>query len=248
VRIDVHAHYFPIDYLERLERVGNGEVATEPGRRSAWASRRADLDARLAVMDRAHVDLQILSIASANPYLSAERHAVDASRAVNDSYAELVRMHPRRFAAFAALPLPHIDASLRELARAIDELGMLGVTVTASIAGKTLTDDAFAPIYREFDARGSVLFIHPAGRACDSPAIVESGASWSLGAPFEDTLCAVQLLQSGFATRYPNIRAIIPHLGARFRFSCSGSITWPRASCRGAGRRASSCANFGTIP
>ena len=217
-KIDVHAHYFPSDYLDLLETVGRGEVDTTNGRRSSWPSRDADLAARCEAMDQAGVDVQILSIATSGPYLSDAGAASRAARAVNDRYAEVVRSRPHRFAAFAALPLPHVEHALAELGRALDDLGMVGAGVATAMGGKTLDDPAFNPLYAELDRRAAVLFIHPTGGACGSPLLVRSGLAWPLGAPFEDTAAALQLLQSGFARRFPNVRVIVPHLGGTLPF------------------------------
>jgi predicted TIM-barrel fold metal-dependent hydrolase len=104
-------------------------------------------------------------------------------------------------------------AALDELRRALDELGAVGVTLSTSVLGKSLGDPAFAPIFEELDRRRSVLFVHPAGVACHSPDIMSSGLQWPLGAPFEDTLCAIQLIQAGFPLKYPRMKTILPHLG-----------------------------------
>lgn len=218
MRIDVHAHYLSNEYLDLLDRLGGIESGTEIGRSVTWPNREADLEARFGVMERAQVDLQILSVSGLAPYYVDEKPAVEGARYANDLYAELMRAHPNRFSAFACLPLPHMDASIAETARAMDELGMLGVTMTTSVLGKDLGDRAFDPLYAELDRRGAVLFIHPAGLACGSPPIAKSGLLWPLGGTAEDTLCAVQMMQSGFTARFPNIKTIMPHLGGTLPF------------------------------
>ena len=213
MHIDVHAHYFSEEYLDLLDASGGIESTTSPGRRSLWPSPSADLDVRFAAMDRAGVRLQILSISGVAPYFANKAAAVAGARLANDQYAELVRANPSRLAAFATLPMPHVDAALTELTRALDELGALGVTLSTSALGSSLADPRFAPIFEELNRRHSVLFIHPAGVACHSPDIMSSGLQWPLGAPFEDTLCAIQLIQGGFPTKYPQLDIILPHLG-----------------------------------
>jgi predicted TIM-barrel fold metal-dependent hydrolase len=213
MRIDVHAHYFSGEYLDLLDRSGGVESTTSPGRRCLWPSPAEDVAVRFEAMDRAGVTLQILSISGVAPYFADRAAAVAGARVANDNYAELVRAHPGRFAAFATLPMPHVAAALDELRRALDELGAVGVTLSTSVLGKSLGDPAFAPIFEELDRRRSVLFVHPAGVACHSPDIMSSGLQWPLGAPFEDTLCAIQLIQAGFPLKYPRMKTILPHLG-----------------------------------
>ena len=125
----------------------------------------AELDARLALMDRAGVGMQILSASPQLPHGRDETAAVDAARCVNDQYAELVARHPGRFRAFASLPLPHIDASAAELARALDQLGMAGVAMTTTILDQPLVDSPAAQLFAELDRRGTVLYGKGGGAA-----------------------------------------------------------------------------------
>jgi aminocarboxymuconate-semialdehyde decarboxylase len=218
MRIDVHAHYLSSDYLDLLDKLGGIESGTDLGRPVVWPSLNADLDARFKVMAQAEVELQILSVSGLMPYFENEQKAIRAAHYANDMYAELVRAYPRQFSAFAALPLPHVDAALSEMARALDELAMPGITLTTSVMGRDLGDPLFDPIYAELDRRRAVLFIHPSGMACGSAQIVKSGLLWPLGGTAEDTLCAVQMMRSGFTAKFPNVRVIMPHLGGTLPF------------------------------
>lgn len=217
-RIDVHAHYLSAEYLDLLDRLGGIEPGTGTGRPIVYPDCDADMEARFGVMDRAGVGLQILSVSGLMPYYEDVAKGVEAARYANDMYADLMRRHPGKFAAFAALPLPHAEASLAELRRAIDELGFVGVSFATSVLGKQLGDDAFAPVYEELNRRSAVLFIHPAGLACYSAPIKDAGLLWPLGGTAEDTLCAISLLKSGFTVRFPHVRTILPHLGGTLPF------------------------------
>jgi predicted TIM-barrel fold metal-dependent hydrolase len=93
----------------------------------------AGIPARLGQMDEAGVLMQVLSA----------RH---------DSYAELAQKYPGRFAAVVSLPLPHIDASLREMERGLDQLGMLGVSMTCSCFDRSTAEAEFEPLYQENQA------------------------------------------------------------------------------------------------
>jgi len=218
MRLDVHAHYFSKEYLALLERLGIDAQRLEPGHRLLHPTREADFAERFAAMDRAGVDKQILSVSGVTPYSLEERNAVEGARFANDCYAGIVRELPARFAAFGVLPMPHVVASLAEIARALDDLDLWGVTIMTSILGTSLADPAFDPIYSELDRRGAVLFIHPAGLACGSAELVATGLTWPLGAPFEDSMAILELLQTGFTQRFPRIRTIVPHLGGTLPF------------------------------
>ncbi|PLP59133.1 amidohydrolase [Mesorhizobium loti] len=211
MRVDVHAHAWSSDYLDLLERFGRSEVAAY--RQLGAGVTDDELAARFAMLDAVGIDLQILTAAPLSPHFEDEGAAVTAARQVNDEYAALVERHPGRFRAIASLPLPHIDASLAELDRAISDLGMLGAYITTSVLGRPIADELFEPLYRELNRRQSVLSVHPAGHGAHSPLITDHQLTWSIGAPVEDTVAAMQLILKGIPSRFPHIKIIIPHFG-----------------------------------
>lgn len=211
MRIDVHAHYYPTAMIKRAERLGADLSAVR--RISLASEEKADLEARLKMMDEAGVDMQALSVSSTQPYYESENEAADAARESNDLYAELVARHPKRFSAFAAIPLPHVDVAMKELERALDQLKMVGVTIGTSVVNRSASEEAFEPIYAELNRRGSALFVHPAGLGVCSPLIRDFQLTWVCGAPFEDTMFALHLIRRQIPQRYPKIKIIVPHLG-----------------------------------
>jgi 6-methylsalicylate decarboxylase len=211
MRIDVHAHYFPETYLDLLQRFGS--EATDVARNRDAGGGSDEMEARLELMDSAQVQMQVLSVSPQLPYFEDEAHAIEAARSINDLYADLVGRYPTRFAAFAATPLPHIDAALAEIERTLDQLHMAGVTVATSVLGRSLADPQFEPLYAELNRRGAVLYIHPAGVSACSPLIADYGLTWPIGAPIEDTISATQLIFKGIPVRYPHIKIINSHLG-----------------------------------
>jgi aminocarboxymuconate-semialdehyde decarboxylase len=164
-------------------------------------------------MESAGVDLQVLSASPQLPNSMDEAGCVAASRFVNDQYADVIRKYPTSFRAFASLPLPHLDAAHAEMARCLDELGMIGVTSTTSVLGRALTEPHFAPLFEELDRREAVLFLHPVGNGACTPLIADHHATWMVGAPVEDTISVAHLIIAGIPLRYPGIRIINSHLG-----------------------------------
>jgi predicted TIM-barrel fold metal-dependent hydrolase len=189
--VDVHAHYYPRDYLDLI---GRPEL---PIKGSAPLNE-LSIDERVALMDRMGIDVQILSLSQAQPYLSEAVLAANAARVGNDRYVELCQQHPGRFFTFAALPLPHI-------------------TIGCSIGDLHVDHPVFEPIYAELDRRRTWVLLHPTGSNC----LVDGddySLNWLVGAPFEDTVAALRLVLSGIADRYPNINFIVPHLGGTLPF------------------------------
>ena len=218
MRIDVHAHYFPTEYLDLLDRFGGSQVGTAIARNFLAGKEPKELEARFRMMDDAGVDMQMLSVGPQLPYFEEEAHAAEAARVCNNMYAELVKQYPPRFKAFACTPLPHMKASIAELSRCLDELGMVGATVATTVLGRTIADASFEPLFAELNRRKAVLFIHPAGISANSPYISQYDLKWPIGAPFEDTICVLHLLKAGITTRYPNVKIIFSHLGGTLPF------------------------------
>ncbi len=204
--IDVHAHYYPRDYLELM-----GATDVPYGPVAPLAS--LGIDERLALMDRIGVQAQVLSISATQPYVGDAGQAAKAARLVNDRFAEVCAKHRGRFYAFGALPLPHVEPSLEEMARCFDELGMVGITMGCSVLGHDLAEPLFDPVYAELNRRGAALFLHPTGRMLNG--LFGSGGRLNIlvGFYIEDTAAAVTLAEAGIPSRYPEMKIIVPHLG-----------------------------------
>jgi predicted TIM-barrel fold metal-dependent hydrolase len=213
VRIDIHAHYFPLEYLDRLDAYGESHVTGLIRRMKLGSADFSGLEDHFRNMDRSKVDMQVLSVSGQLPYFAKERDAVDAARLGNDIYARIVREFPKRFAAFACAPLPHVQASIEETSRALDDLGMVGVTAGTLVLGKSIADPAFDGFFAELNRRKAVLFIHPTGGSLGSPLIESTNLVWPVGAPLEDAVCLLQFMQANFPSRFPDIKIILPHLG-----------------------------------
>ena len=213
MKIDVHAHYFPVEYLDRLDLYGAGRITAFMRKMNLAFAGSSGIADHLRNMDASQVDLQILSVSGMLPYFEKERDAVDAARFANDIYAGLMREFPKRFAAFACTPLPHARAAIEETRRALDDLGMVGVTAGTFVLGKSIADAAFDEWFAELNRREAALFIHPIGGSLGSEFIESSKLVWPVGAPLEDTVCMLQFMQANFPLRFPDVKIILPHLG-----------------------------------
>ena len=210
MRIDVHAHYWSDDHLDLLTSLGSADAGAARG---IGAGDGAELDARLRLMDQAEVQMQVLSASPQVPYFEDRPKAVEAATFVNDQYAELAGHYPDRFRAFAALPMPHVEESIAELRRALDDLKMAGVAMNTTVLGRALVEPGFEPVLAELNRRGAVLYLHPAGNSACSPLIADYHLTWMVGAPVEDTISIMHLITHGVPVRYPGIRIINSHLG-----------------------------------
>jgi predicted TIM-barrel fold metal-dependent hydrolase len=110
------------------------------------------------------------------------------------------------------MPLPDIDASLKEIAYALDTLQADGIGLLTSYGDKWPGDPLFQPVFEELDRRKAVVYFHPTTAGCCGnliPGVAPSTIEW----PVDTARAVVSLLFSGSLVRYPNIRFIFSHAG-----------------------------------
>ena len=118
-------------------------------------------------MDANGIDTMMLSVSSPSVgFLPDEAARVKLAHRINEDVAQTVKAHPGRFGGFATLPLPHIEASLREIQHAFDELELDGVVIETNTDGKYLGNPALAPIFDTLNARHATIFLHPTTPGC----------------------------------------------------------------------------------
>jgi predicted TIM-barrel fold metal-dependent hydrolase len=182
-----------------------------PSRMTSAPGWGATLDQRIAMMDRAGVDVQVLSVSSYQPYGPDRSAAMAAARDFNAIYKKVVDSCGGRFAAFGCVPLPHVEDAIVEARRCLDELGFAGITLGCSVLRRPHDDPEFEPFWAELDQRQAVVFFHPTG--IGAPMTDAFDLDWLVGAPFEDTVTALRLVLSGLTRRHPGVKFIVPHLG-----------------------------------
>ena len=72
---------------------------------------------------------------------------------------------------------------------------------------------SFFPVYQELNRRAAVLFIHPLGCNLYSPLIADHHMTWMVGAPLEDTMSVLHLMEAGVALKFPKMKIVNCHLG-----------------------------------
>src|SRR6516165_7915620 len=222
--IDVHTHNFTRGWLDLLRRHGGlYHLKMRPdGRAEIFrgdtpvAVRQPghfDYDLRIRVMDESGIDLSIVSLTCPNVYWGGEDVSCRAARDSNDTMRDAQTAYPDRIRWFASLPWEYPQAAIEELKRACHN-GAVGVMVLANIAGRSLNDPFFAPIWAEIDARALPVLVHPT----DPPGtdLMDMGKydlSWSVGFMFDTTLAITRMIFDGFFDRYPNMKIIASHGG-----------------------------------
>lgn len=220
MKIDFHNHYYPEAYLQALQKV---DSTVELGR-DAQGRRMARLfnatvpmlepAERLREMDRIGVDVQILSLSAPQLYFAPASQQPELARLVNDAFTQICQEHPGRFLAFANMPLGNVDASLKELDRAIHELKLNGVCLGTNIGGRPLDSPEFLPFFEEASRLRVPVYLHPlAPPAAEALGLFQYQLLVLVGFPFETTLAATRMLFSGLLERLPDLILILSHLG-----------------------------------
>jgi len=201
-RIDVHHHFFPPAWLDRKHPPG----FPTPAQRE-WSPARV-----LELMDQSGIATALCSLAPWGTSYVGAADAARVARACNDYAAAMIRDHPGRFGLFAAMPLPDIEASLKEIAYALDTLHADGIGLMTSYGDKWPGDPLFGPVFEELNRRGAVVYFHPTHANCCGnliPGVNPGLVEW----PFDTARAIVSLLYSGSLLRYPNIKFIFSHAG-----------------------------------
>jgi predicted TIM-barrel fold metal-dependent hydrolase len=209
--IDVHHHMLAPSLLAALTAAGVDRVGGEP--LPEWSP-----EASLRLMDRYGIDVAVLSVPVPLHFAPPERRA-RLARTLNEYGRTCIRRWPDRFAFFATLPLPDVEASLQELRHAIDDLGADGVALLTNHAGVYQGAARFDPLYAELDACDAVAFIHPTVSTGSAMPRGNEGSPLAglqpsvLEFPFETTRAVANLLVSGTLERFPRVRYVVTHCG-----------------------------------
>jgi predicted TIM-barrel fold metal-dependent hydrolase len=206
-RIDVHHHLSPPTHIEALRQAKLGTPPTYN-----WSVLKS-----LEDMNKAGVATSITSVTTPAVSFLDTDNARRVARECNEYAAKLMTDHPGRFGIFATLPLPHVDASLQEIAFALDTLKADGICLMTSYGDRWLGTPEFAPVMEELNRRKAVVYTHPSAANCcrnlvpDIPdQIIEFGT--------DTTRTIANLVFSGTTLRFPDIRFIFSHAGGTMPF------------------------------
>ena len=228
MNIDFHAHIYPEDYLKRLEAsTGDVRIETDAKGQKWILSMGAKVgpiipdffltDVRFVRIKEHLVDMQILS----SPHPGVDRFSPDESaemsRIINDGIAKAVRKYPKRFQGLAMLPLIDTKLALKELDRAVQDLGLKGMCMLTNVAGKMVDSEFLLPVYARAQELGVPIFIHPT-TPLGAAVMQEWRLAIILGFEFDIVLSATRLAYAGVMDKFPELNFVISHLGAGIPF------------------------------
>ena len=206
-RIDMHHHFGPPTWVAAMKGNKLLQVAN-----TTWTAEKS-----LEDMDKGGASAAVLSITNPGLYLGDKQQTNRLARECNDFGAKVVQDHPTRFGLFAAMPLPDVDATLKEIAYACDQLHADGVGFMTSFGDTWLGNAAYRPVFEELNRRNAVVFTHPTAADCCrnlnygvAPGSMEYGT--------DTTRAITDVCYSGYAAQFPNIKWIWSHGGGSMPF------------------------------
>lgn len=179
-------------------------------------------EARIAAMDAAGIDMQVLSHNQPGCQALAADEAVPVAREVNDFLFEAVQKHPARFAGLAALPTAAPAAAVRELERAVTRLGFKGAMINGHTRGSFLDDRKYWDIFECAQALGVPVYLHPSK---PHPAVMQAYfqgyeelalAPWGFG--IDTGAHFLRIVLAGALDAFPRLVFILGHLGEGLPF------------------------------
>ncbi len=234
VTIDIHSHVgvpaaakFVEPHLDwatiPLSRFANAETKALSQKQEADVRERAGHEYRLADLDAMGIDMQLIAPPPPQCYYTVPLDiAVKATQMVNDGIAEFCAKAPDRFKGFGSVPMTDGNEAVKELERCVKKLGFTGVEILTTIAGKELSDPAFAPFWNKAEELGVLVMLHPNGFT-DASRLTRFYFNNVIGNPLETTVALHYLIFDGVLERHPKLKIFAVH-GGGYLAAYSGRI------------------------
>ena len=231
--IDFQSHVFPQKYIEAIRRA-DGNVILEPEdphsgmtyfydkklgcRINTVTFQGTDPDHRVEHMDKLGVDVQVISIPAPGADRFDPDDAVTLARIANDEISTLCRKHPRRLVGLATLPTCSIKASLDELDRAVNGLGLKGFGCYSNLNGRPLDSEDLFPIYEKVAELKVPIYIHPTAPLATEAVGLDFMPILIYGWAFDSTVAMTRLVYGRVLERFPEIDFVLADVGGVLPF------------------------------
>lgn len=226
--VDIHNHSFPRGFIDRVrsdgaqygyrlrppsKATGLEYLETPEGDGKDVPPDRSDETIRQTDMAAAGIDITMPSITPAIfNYAGGRDGAVWGARAINDGFAEDMKAYPDKICATAHVPLQFPDAAVKELERAVSELGMRSVQIATNVNGENLDEPELNAFWDAAETLGVLVIIHPhyvVGRH----RLARYHLRNTIGNPLEDSIAAASLIFGGVLERHPALKVMVVHAG-----------------------------------
>jgi uncharacterized protein len=225
--ITLEEHYATPGFLKGPGR-GIVERAKVGGRMAQILEQVSEIgEKRVAEMDAARIDVQVLSLNSPGVEQSEAAEAAELASEANDFVAAASKHHPSRFAGFAALPIAAPEKAAAELERTVREHGFKGALINGHHRGRYLDDKFFWPILERAQSLRVPIYLHPtqppqtvieASYAGFSPEVVYMLSSAGWGWHIETGVHVIRMILGGVFDHFPDLQIIVGHMGEGLPF------------------------------
>lgn len=207
--VDFQHHYVPKDLARKKGLYSETTVFAKEGNVESLTmhSKLYDPEAQLRDMDEAGVDVSVLSC------LLGWEAPLEECRFINDDLSRLQERYPRRFVGLAQAPVLDGKEGLKELERAIRQLGLPGVTITSQVKGVSLDSPSFYDFYARVSEFDVPIFVHPAMVPKGYELIRDYDLARILGREVDLAVATTRIIAGGILERFPNLKFVIGHFG-----------------------------------
>ena len=199
--IDVHSHIITPEFVSALDK--EGRLLDEGFPLPKW-----DAEAQLKWMDEAGIATSVLTLAAPQPT------SAKVVRATNEAAAKLKREHPDRFMFCASLPLPDVDAAIKEARYALDVLGADGIKLATNANGQYLGAPELDTLFSFLNERKTVIILHPHRPEPVNHQVMQQTPLAMQEYLSETTRAVSNMISRNVLARYHNIKVVVPHCGA----------------------------------
>ena len=199
--IDVHSHIITPEFLSTLESEGR---PLDEG----FPLPKYDADAHLKWMDEAGVQTSVLTLAAPQPA------SAKVVRSTNEAAAKLKREHPGRFLFCAALPLPDVNAAIRDAIYALDTLEADGIKLATNANGQYLGAPELDTLFSVLNERKAVVILHPHRPGPVNRQVMQQTPLAMQEYLAETTRAVSNMISRNVLARYNHIKVVVPHCGA----------------------------------
>jgi uncharacterized protein len=238
-RITLEEHFVTPTFLDGPGRDLRARAQQFGDRAAKLLAQLSDVGAdRIAEMDAAGIDVQVLSLTSPGTEQLEAADAVSMARDVNDFLTEAIKKNPTRFAGFATLPTACPDKAADELERMVNGHTFKGAVINGHNRGRYLDDKSFYPLLERAESLNVPIYLHPtqppkpvieASYSGFSPIVNEMLAGPGWGWHIETAVHVIRLVLGGVFDRYPKLQVVIGHLGEGLPFMLQRLDVMPTA-------------------
>ena len=199
--IDVHSHVITPEFVSAIKN--EGRLMDE-----GFPLPKYDVESHLRWMNEAGVETSILTLAAPQPSSAA------VVRETNEAAARIKREHTGRFLFCAALPLPDVDAAIREVKYALDTLGADGIKLATNVQGQYLGAPELDTLFAVLNERHAVVILHPHRPDPVNREVMHQTPLAMQEYLSETTRAVTNMISRNVLARYPGVKVVVPHCGA----------------------------------